>query len=64
MPNITTQTRWRIKKDRFNTWWQVWALMPDNMTRMPGTVRVTRTWAGAMGHANLQIARVNGRLPG
>jgi hypothetical protein len=63
MPNITAQTRWRVHKASFSPWWHVHALEPDNVTRMPGTVKVFRRWSGAMGYANLKIAQANGRLP-
>lgn len=63
MPRITTETRWHVHKSDYSPWWFVNALNPDNKTRMPGTVKTFRTWAGAMGYANLRIAQANGRLP-
>jgi hypothetical protein len=63
MPKLTAETRWRIRKHGFNSWWQTYALMPDNKTRMPGTVKVFRTWGGAMGYAYLKIAQAHDRLP-
>lgn len=63
MPKFTPETRWRVKKHTFNPWWQVHALMPDNETRMPGTVKTFRSWSGAIGYANLMIAQANGELP-
>jgi hypothetical protein len=62
MPKPTPQTRWRVGKDRYNPWWYAHALMPDN-TKMPATQKVWRSWSAAMGYANFQIAKANGRLP-